>query len=369
MVSRNRTMSDGAFRHRVIRRADLHVGVLYRYLIAGAADDEGRFVADAWSLLEEAFSRTHEITEQQVEDALQYLNDEGLILLYEPNGKRYGWLTGWFEHQYIQRSRESSIPAPPVPIASWQDAQMAREAYAEEHEIGNTQQVRYDEALAWVKRRGLEDKAVNDPSTIVNETPTNGSEAPTNGNGRHKPESEGDSEDGPNSPTEERETPSTTVNDSLTNGNDPLTNGIQDVKGRKGEVKNGCVSGASAREKPTDYEITSNSKDHVLSANHPELSAAVRRATSADDGTPHWPRPRQQELIRRIVRAFEQSDTITIERAIDYLDEDPPWPSRTAEGYMRRMRGSLEARDSPDFRQAPGTPSPQHQFTDGEVVE
>jgi hypothetical protein len=78
-MARNRTVNGNLWKHRAIRKAALHVGWLYAYAITVQADDEGRFVADGWALTDDAFSSEHDIGEEQVEQALSYLEKHGLM--------------------------------------------------------------------------------------------------------------------------------------------------------------------------------------------------------------------------------------------------------------------------------------------------
>ncbi len=131
------------------------MGWLYGYLITAEADDEGRFVADAWALSEDIFSSVHGVSEDMVEDALQLLHDRDLIILYVVGGTRYGFLTGWFEHQYIRPSyrEESSLPAPPVVLCSWERLTTVYEHYCEYQGKGKTT---YEAATRWFGQQDRE---------------------------------------------------------------------------------------------------------------------------------------------------------------------------------------------------------------------
>lgn len=163
-MARYRTLDGDMWKHRDIRRAPLQVGWLFAYLVTAQADDEGRFVADAWALAEDAFSSTHGVGEAEVEAALHFLAETGLVELYEVAGVRYGFLTGWFEHQYIKNDRRqsSSFPPPPCAISSWERADEVREACAKERGWG-IQKITYEEALRWHKQRGFQSGSSLEP--------------------------------------------------------------------------------------------------------------------------------------------------------------------------------------------------------------
>lgn len=76
-------------------------------------DDEGRCVDDTrlvraalWPLDDRSFA--------DVENDLTELSRASLIRRYEANGKRYLSVSGWGEHQKINRPTPSKLPSPPV---------------------------------------------------------------------------------------------------------------------------------------------------------------------------------------------------------------------------------------------------------------
>jgi len=156
-MARYRTLDADLWKHRDIRRAPLRVGWLYAYLITAEADDEGRFVADAWTLAEDCFSSAHGVGEEEVEAGLRFLDECGLVLLYDADDIRYGFLTGWYEHQYIQRDRRASsaLPPPPCPVASWQEADEVRQECADERGF-DIRKITYQESLRWNQQRGYQ---------------------------------------------------------------------------------------------------------------------------------------------------------------------------------------------------------------------
>lgn len=100
-------------------------------MICACADDEGRLEADPWGLAEKLFSRSHDATEEDVAEALRYWQRVGWLTLYGEDD-RYGFLNGWYEHQYIRRPEPSSYPPPPVLISSWRSVQQVKSWYMSE---------------------------------------------------------------------------------------------------------------------------------------------------------------------------------------------------------------------------------------------
>lgn len=74
------------------------------------ADDAGRFRAHPNLIQGELFPYE---PESDVAGWLQALVDAGLVLLYEADGRRYGLVVGFSEHQKIDKRTESRLPPPP----------------------------------------------------------------------------------------------------------------------------------------------------------------------------------------------------------------------------------------------------------------
>ena len=117
MAGRCRTIDPALFQKAEFRRATYVQREVWLGVIATCCDDEGRFEADPWNLAELIFSRAHDATEEDVRGAIVYWESAGWICLYE--GGKYGFLTGWYEHQSIRDPNPSSYPPPPVAINSW----------------------------------------------------------------------------------------------------------------------------------------------------------------------------------------------------------------------------------------------------------
>src|SRR5688500_10427158 len=74
-------------------------------------DDEGRCVDDA-RLIKAAVWPLDDRTAADVEDDLRALTEASLITRYTLTRKRYMAVTGWREHQRINRPTPSKLPAP-----------------------------------------------------------------------------------------------------------------------------------------------------------------------------------------------------------------------------------------------------------------
>ena len=130
--------------------------LVFVYLFSAHADDEGRFRWDPQSILEAMFSRTAPETADDVAESLKRLQSagrssgtSGLVLRYGTRGA-FGFLTGWFEHQSMHKNvrNESTLPRPPVEVATWADADILRSRYAEYREK-KTQDVSYKQSIRW----------------------------------------------------------------------------------------------------------------------------------------------------------------------------------------------------------------------------
>lgn len=77
------------------------------------SDDDGRFLADADDVLATVYAARRSITAEQVEERLGELAREGLIRLYEAEGRRLGVVPKFRKHQKISHPVASQLPAPP----------------------------------------------------------------------------------------------------------------------------------------------------------------------------------------------------------------------------------------------------------------
>ncbi len=154
-MARFRTIDPKLWQHPFFRKQPWFVRDVFIFLFSSHADDEGRFVADAFAILEGAFSRNHPVTEDDVEEALDALVDGGLIIRYD--GK-WGFLLGWYEHQFIDRRyrQPSSLPPPPLKIGSWDAAEAIRQQYAKAQKI-DPQRAQFQPALRWSMQNHYQD--------------------------------------------------------------------------------------------------------------------------------------------------------------------------------------------------------------------
>lgn len=81
------------------------------------SDDEGRFRARAEDILATVYASRRSVTVEQVEARLVELQRERLVVLYEHEGKRYGYHPGW-AHQKISHKQPALYPAPPEPSST-----------------------------------------------------------------------------------------------------------------------------------------------------------------------------------------------------------------------------------------------------------
>lgn len=83
---------------------------LWLYLIT-YVDDFGRGSADPELLKGLVFPRRREVTEKQIQTALDRLANTGMVILYEYDDEPYFYFPNWSEHQRIQTKR-SKFPDP-----------------------------------------------------------------------------------------------------------------------------------------------------------------------------------------------------------------------------------------------------------------
>lgn len=172
-LARYRTIESDIWQHPYLRRTDWWTRDVFLFLFSSWADDEGRFEADTFAILEGAFSRNHPVTEEQIAQSLNALQTSGLLLLYG-NDVRYGFLTGWYEHQYIQSDRRepSSLPPPPVEANSWSIIDGIRTEYSKA--MGKDPDARrsphYRDAINWwlqERHGGEKTTGYHDATTMV----------------------------------------------------------------------------------------------------------------------------------------------------------------------------------------------------------
>jgi hypothetical protein len=82
----------------------------YRLMVT--VDDHGCYYADPQIIKSDLFPRKEDLTKAAVADALEKLEDIGLIERYEVNGQKYLHMKTWEKHQRI-RNKTKHFPDPP----------------------------------------------------------------------------------------------------------------------------------------------------------------------------------------------------------------------------------------------------------------
>ncbi len=78
------------------------------------ADDEGRMKYSPAKIKAQVFPMREEITRADCESAIMELCEKMLVQVYSVDGSDYLCITGFAEHQRINRPSPSDLPAPPV---------------------------------------------------------------------------------------------------------------------------------------------------------------------------------------------------------------------------------------------------------------
>lgn len=111
-MARIRTIKPEFFRKEKLYDAEVESGLPLRLAFAGlwtAADREGRFAWKPRTLKLDCLPHD-DVDFSEIMDALWAI---GCIQKYEVNGKQYGFVPSWHEHQHInQREAQSSLPEP-----------------------------------------------------------------------------------------------------------------------------------------------------------------------------------------------------------------------------------------------------------------
>jgi hypothetical protein len=110
-MSRIRTVKPAFFRSLTIAE----LGVPTRLTFIGLwtyVDDDGRGVDDSRLIKSELWPLDDDHTKADVEGDMDSLANHGLIERYKVAGRSYFWIPSWTEHQVINHSKRSSLPAP-----------------------------------------------------------------------------------------------------------------------------------------------------------------------------------------------------------------------------------------------------------------
>lgn len=292
-MAKRRSIEPELLTHPTFRRASLVARELWLGMIL-QADDEGRLRVDAVALGETVFSPlTHKINAAKIAEAVDFwatTHENGKqpwLLLY---GDGYGFLTGWFEHQYIKACdrEQSSLPPPPVPVDSWAAADAVYHWYCRTHKQAKT--------YYRLPMRALSQLTVEEQYGVV---------------------------------TEELRNSTVTVT--------PRREG----KGREGSVL-AQPEQLPAQPDPEPGTPTYPPADysHMALGNYPEIPQAIAAAQ------PKWPVPKVQQFALDCIAAVEDDNTpVELDELLGWLAAEGTKPSIVDRGdtWLRRMLGQRGA--------------------------
>jgi len=89
---------------------------LLQIALIDIADDQGRFKAHPAWLRSKVFPYD-DVTLGDINEWLELINQNGMIILYEVDGRYFGQLVNWWEYQRHQWAQSSDFPLPP----DWKD--------------------------------------------------------------------------------------------------------------------------------------------------------------------------------------------------------------------------------------------------------
>lgn len=292
MASKRRMLDHDLFAHPAFRRATLVEREVWIGIIT-MADDEGRLRADTLAILEAVFSRAHTVSEDDVRAALQHWQAEGWLLLYG-EGDQYGFLTGWYEHQSLdKRMRDtSSLPPPPCPLCSWEAADMVCQWYRER--AGGDTKTKTWATCALRAFFSLTEREQNEILPVKNGKRTR----------------------------------------SL-----PVKNALNGSKGKLRESSPqspppGGETGASDQQPPEPPVYPPSDYSHMEQSNYPEVTQAIHEAQ------PEWEPWKVKSFALDCIRAIEDRHTpVDRDELLDWLEGDDTAPSSVdrGDGWLRRM--------------------------------
>ena len=76
------------------------------------ADDEGRGRAEPRAIKAKLWGMDDDASSTRVQDWLHEIEKQGLVILYEDDGRSLFQVRSWSEHQKINKPTPSSLPAP-----------------------------------------------------------------------------------------------------------------------------------------------------------------------------------------------------------------------------------------------------------------
>lgn len=78
------------------------------------ADDHGRFIATPQAVLGYVFPHDEDISQARFKRLMGEVEKAGIALTYKVDGRQYGHLPKWRNHQRISHPQASPLPDPPV---------------------------------------------------------------------------------------------------------------------------------------------------------------------------------------------------------------------------------------------------------------
>lgn len=101
--------------------ADEKIGSLSRearllfWVLVSFSDDEGRFRAVPAGIIGFGYPYDEDVTPVKLRRWLGEIAAQGIVLLYERDGREYGAFRHFRRHQRVNRASESTLPSPPDP--------------------------------------------------------------------------------------------------------------------------------------------------------------------------------------------------------------------------------------------------------------
>jgi hypothetical protein len=111
MSNRSKHLLHSLGQSRSFAKLSLEAKVLWPMLIA-AADDQGRLDADPQVVKWGVCPNVNEIDTEAIQRLMQEMQQQGMILTYDEEGKQYAQLVKWWTYQAPSYARPSDFPAP-----------------------------------------------------------------------------------------------------------------------------------------------------------------------------------------------------------------------------------------------------------------
>lgn len=78
------------------------------------ADDYGRFIATPQAVLGYVFPHDEDISQPKFKRLMREVEQAGIATTYKVDGRQYGYLPKWRNHQRISHPQPSPLPDPPM---------------------------------------------------------------------------------------------------------------------------------------------------------------------------------------------------------------------------------------------------------------